>query len=113
MNLTIDQYVDGLESSARSLPGVLAGWDELDPELCYEYVDQLEWLLRSRTEVLARATAEGRYMELAQRIVTATSAMFHLRDEVREKMGIPTDRIVPYVTYVATGEPDSTMSMAI
>jgi hypothetical protein len=112
MNLTLDQFIDGLERSARELPGVLAEWDEIDDDLHEEYTDQLLWLLKARADVFVVATRENRYLEFAQRIVTATSSMFQLRDEIREKMGIPTDRIVPYVTFVAT-DPDPSLALAV
>ena len=48
MNLTLDQYIDGLERSARDLPSVLVEWDDLSAELQEEYADQLLWMLRVR-----------------------------------------------------------------
>ena len=41
MNISLDQYIDGLERSVRELPAVLAEWDQIDSELQIEYVDQL------------------------------------------------------------------------
>jgi hypothetical protein len=113
MNLTIDQFIDGLERSVRELPAVLAEWEDIEVELREEYTDQLLWLLRSRSDVLARATQGNRYLELAQRIVAATCAMFQIREGIREKMGITTDRIVPYVTFVATDNPDPSLAVAV
>jgi hypothetical protein len=99
MNLTLEQFIEGLERSARELPGVLADWADLDDELRDEYTDQLLWLLSKRAEVQARASREGRFWELAPRIAAATSTFFDLRDQLRALMGIPVDKIVPYTAY--------------
>jgi hypothetical protein len=104
MNLTLDQFFDGLERSVRELPGVLSEWEELESELRDEYADQLLWLLRSRADVLARAAREERYLEFVQRMVNATVAMLHLRDEIRDALGISVDEIVPDVTFIDTDD---------
>jgi len=112
MNLTLDQYLNGLERSVRELPAVLLEWDDIEPDLQDEYVDQLTWMLHVRPDVARRAEQEGRYLDVMQRINAATSAMFHMREQLREKMSVSVDRIVPYTAYAAT-DCDSNFAMAV
>jgi len=107
MNLTLDQFIDGFERSARELPSVFEEWNEIDLELREEYADQLLWMLQARPDVVARATRERRYIELVQRINAVTSALFDMRGALAEKMGIPTDRIVPDTVYTTTEQPEN------
>jgi hypothetical protein len=113
MNLTIDQYILGLERSVRELPDVLAEWDELEDELREEYAAQLLWLLRVRADVGMRAVHEKRFLELENRIGTATAALFNMRQDLREKMGITTDCLVPRLSYTATDPPEHPVAMAV
>ncbi|MGH7284293.1 MAG: hypothetical protein ACRELY_22425 [Polyangiaceae bacterium] len=106
MNMSLNHYIVGLERSARELPNVLAEWDDIDLDLRDEYVAQLEWLLCARQEILARAQREQRYFEIAQRIVTATSSMFDLREELAAKMAIAVDQMFPFLTYSSTEDPE-------
>jgi hypothetical protein len=109
MNLTIDEFIEGLERTARELPAVLSEWDELDEELKDEYTEQLFWLLAAR----ARVIGGERALEIADRIARVTSAMFELRVELQQKMGIAPDRIVPHLAYSAPVKHDRAYALAV
>jgi hypothetical protein len=113
MNLTLDQYIAGLERSVRGLASVLGEWEELDEELRSEYVEQLLWMLRVRPDVLSRAMREGdaRWFELSERVAAATARLFEMRGEIAEKMGVTIERIVPYATYTATESGPTAMAV--
>jgi len=86
MNLSLDQFIGGLERTACGLRELLTVWDEIDEDLCQEYVDQLSWLLRVRPDVLTRATQEGRFLEIAQRMNDAVLLIWDIRADVEQKM---------------------------
>lgn len=75
MNLTLNQYIQGLEDSAVELPKLLAEWDTIHEYLQEEYAEQLRWLLDARTEALQMARIAGRYPEIVQRIEQASHLM--------------------------------------
>jgi len=77
MNLTIDEFTEGLERTARELPGVLSEWEDLDEELQDEYTEQLFWLLATRDQVVE--AAGDRAFEIGGRVAVATAAIFALR----------------------------------
>jgi hypothetical protein len=94
MNVTLDQYLVGLERSVSELPEVFRGWAALDDDLREIYSDQLAWMLGARDEVLETAKAEKRLLEVQFRIARATSLLFSLRDELQTFMGIPAEALV-------------------
>lgn len=111
MNITIEQFIEGLERSVRELPSILEDWDGLDDELREGYTEQLLWLLKSRAAVLANV-AGTRHLDAAQRIATATAALCHLKRELDEVMGITSECIVPYVTFTAAQRDGSVATMS-
>jgi hypothetical protein len=117
MNLSLDQFIDGFERTARDLPALLAEWESIEEDLRQEYVDQLSWMLRTRPEVIAMATPEGRLVEVAQRMGAATVVMWALRADIDAKMGITAKQLVPYaaytVTHVGTTTDDSCSSPSV
>lgn len=75
MNVTLDQYMYGLEEAAQELPKLLAEWATIDEELQEEYTEQLRWMLDARTEALQMARSENRYLEVLRRIEAASHLM--------------------------------------
>lgn len=51
MNLTVDQFMSGLERTVVELPRVLVEWEDLDDTLCTEYHEQIQWLLSQITQM--------------------------------------------------------------
>lgn len=88
MNLTLEQYINGLERSVRELPTVLLQWAALDSELQFEYTEQLTWLLRERSNVLKQAIKQNRYSELKTRISNVNQNLFEIRNLILAKMNL-------------------------
>jgi len=94
MNLTLDQYINGFERTARELPELLGRWESIDHELREEYAEQLAWLLESRSEVHALAERASRGVEIAMRTALATAAIFSMRAALAQAMNLPSEAIV-------------------
>lgn len=90
MNLTLDQYLKGLEETCDRLPGVLDDWEggRLDEVLCDCYPRQLEWLLKVRGEVQERGEHEGRGAEVRDRLTRANARLATLQDRIKDTMGV-------------------------
>jgi hypothetical protein len=88
MNLTLDQYIEGLERSAKELPAVLIEWDTIDEELQENYSEQLTWMLRAIPDVLTRAVREERFSEIVHRVRVALVLVAPLQGDLIDKMGI-------------------------
>lgn len=87
MNLTLDQYLDGFERSARELPAAFEEWDSIDEELRAEYIDQLTWLIVSRGAVLRRALREHRLLSTLVHFACIEWYLWKSRAKREECMG--------------------------
>lgn len=94
MNISLDQYLDGFERTARELPDLLARWESLDEDLRDEYSDQLVWLLEAKRDARQLAEGLGRTVECAQRLAYATAAIFRLRSPLMVAMGVTSESII-------------------
>jgi hypothetical protein len=88
MNISLDQYLTGLERTARELPGLLASWNTIDTELAEEYVDQLIWIISSTCVALTMAVADGRAAEAKRRIDAALGVISEMGDEIHRTMAV-------------------------
>jgi hypothetical protein len=79
--LTAEQFVSGYERSVENLPEVLDEWDTIDEELRFEYVEQLEWLVRNRVQFIDRS-------DVGPRLLDAHRKMLLLGDRIRDVMGV-------------------------
>lgn len=71
MNLTSEQFIDGLERCVQRLPAMLAKWHELDADLREEYASQIAWMLSVKDSVLntiGDQADRSRYFALVQRV---------------------------------------------
>lgn len=93
MNITIDQFVIGLETSLLELPLVLGDWENLEDELRAEYEDNFIWLLQNRQEVLLMAMKEERFTDIAHRLIVAQKAIEKMKIEIMNKMKITEDEL--------------------
>lgn len=88
MNITLDQYITGLEYAVVELPKIFVEWESIDEDLCEDYIDQLVWSVKQETNVLKTMTPDDRYTEIATRIVGCNAKLVLLRFEIEQKMGI-------------------------
>ena len=84
MNLTVDQFMSGLDRTLRELPGVLEEWPQLDQELQDEYAEQLGWMLSRFDAVQARSGSSA----VALRLVAARLHLYSLRNQIRAVMEV-------------------------
>ena len=87
MNLTVQQYLTGLERSVANLPGLLRRWPELDADLRDHFADELGWMADVHHQVVARAIREGR-ADFARRLIEAGSRLLEQRDLVERQVGV-------------------------
>jgi hypothetical protein len=87
--ITIDQFICGFEKSARNLPDVLSEWNTIDPELQTNYIEQFQWLLNARDQMLSIAALQNRKEEIIKRLEIIEERLRPLRDEINLIMGIP------------------------
>ena len=84
MNLTLDQYMAGLERSVHELPTLLAVWFTLDVDLRAAYENQLWWMLSKRWLVLEMAERRGRKPEIAQRLERVRVGLLDMREAIAD-----------------------------
>lgn len=94
MNLTLDQYLSGLERSAREIPRVLAEWATLDYDLCDSYAEQLAWLLQVQADIFVSARSLGRDMEVAERLARANAEFLALQAQIGALLGVDVPRLL-------------------
>lgn len=92
MNLTIEQFLSGLERSVRELPVALGKWADIDEDLRAEYVDQLTWMLERRWEILVAAERANQLGHVATRLAMVSVALRRIAPALREHMGIDLNR---------------------
>jgi hypothetical protein len=53
-NITVENFVSGLRKTKDNIPAVIDTWQDIDPELQEEYLDQLTWLLEKSAEFIEK-----------------------------------------------------------
>jgi hypothetical protein len=51
-NITFDSFVSSLRKLDKGLPELINDWDNIDPYLREEYLDQISWLLSKAAEYI-------------------------------------------------------------
>lgn len=87
MNLTVQQYLTGLERSVVNLPGLLLRWNELDEDLREHLADELVWMADVHHEVVARAWREGRE-DFAMRLRDAGFRLLEQQERIEQQAGL-------------------------
>lgn len=89
MNLSVEQFLSGLRTSLRELPGLLKTWHDLDDDLQNAYAHQLQWMLNHFEDIQARSGANG--LAVAVELVAARQLLFAMRDDICEATGVVVD----------------------
>ena len=88
MNISIDQYMAGLERSTKNLPRVLADWNDICDDLQDQYKDQLEWMLVNRRKVGTMFELANRGEEFDSRIKVVYDSLKTMESLILQKMDI-------------------------
>lgn len=94
MNISIDEYLEGFENSAKELPRVMHDWPSIDDDLKDEYVDQLLWLIAAQADVMREATTLGRSQAVGVRLVAIIAELATQAAGLRNEMGIDIDGLM-------------------
>lgn len=92
MNLTVQQYLTGLERTVKNLPGVLHRWHDLAGDLREHFLDELLWMSDVHGQVVEKARSEGK-IEIVVRLCRAGLQLDELRAEIERRTGA---EITPY-----------------
>jgi hypothetical protein len=117
MNLTVQQYLSGLERSVRNLPGVLTRWERIEEDLREHYLDELGWMADVFHDVVGRALAEQRW-DLIPRLSHAGFHLHSMRPMIEKRTGLSISvrcdvfattsfRSAPAANDVPAGPPDA------
>jgi Lon protease-like protein len=116
VNLTVDQFLTGLERTTREMPSALHEWKSLDRDLRDEYTDQLEWMVDAIDEVLPLAAKTNRAGEAALRVAVALASLRSMRDEILAVIGVDVGRLpndgTTFTVTFAYGPPTRTPTAA-
>ena len=88
MNVSIERYLAGFEQTIERLPGILDRWESIEDMLCGEYIDQLEWMLDVREDVLNLAVEQGQGTPVRARMDRINAGLGRLSIRIKEVMGV-------------------------
>lgn len=98
MNLTLEQFLTGLERTGSEIGKLLDEWDGVDDDLREEYASQLDWMVGEGWGHAARAAGSlnGPIRDaIVERMGRAGEAILAHRDRAAGLMGVDLRSFVP------------------
>jgi len=81
--MTFEDFLTTYEQAVEALPKLLDDWPTLDEDLCWEYQEQLEWLLDCRERFFNEAV-----LSQTERLRTVNEKMLPLAPRILAVMGV-------------------------